>query len=80
MPIHSPMKRSIQEQAYLLAAEFQKTAIQRDREGGNSKWERDLIRESGLLNLLTPERLGGMGKTWEMCVKLYRFLLKQTAR
>ncbi|WP_176343671.1 acyl-CoA dehydrogenase family protein [Priestia aryabhattai] len=64
MPIHSPMKRSIQEQAYLLAAEFQKTAIQRDRKGGNPKWERDLIRKSGLLNLLIPERLGGMGKTW----------------
>ncbi|MDR7242697.1 hypothetical protein [Priestia megaterium] len=80
MPIHSPTKRSIQEQAYLLAAEFKKTAIQRDKKGGNPRWERDLIRKSGLLNLLIPKRLGGMGKLRKRCLKLYRFLHKQTAR
>ncbi|MES9774595.1 acyl-CoA dehydrogenase family protein [Priestia megaterium] len=64
MPIGTPMKKSIKEQARLLAAEFKKTAIERDKDGGNPKVERDLIRNSGLLNLLIPNEVGGMGKTW----------------
>lgn len=47
-----------------LAAQFEQTAVQRDKIGGNAKYERDLIRESGLLKLLIPSEFGGLGGDW----------------
>jgi alkylation response protein AidB-like acyl-CoA dehydrogenase len=47
-----------------LAADFAQTAIERDRKGGTAKRERDLLRQSGLLNLLVPKELGGNGSDW----------------
>jgi alkylation response protein AidB-like acyl-CoA dehydrogenase len=44
-----------------LAADFAQTAIERDRQGGTAKRERDLLRQSGLLSLLVPQELGGNG-------------------
>ena len=41
-----------EEIAQELAEQFAKTAVARDKKGGNAKYERDLIRESGLLKLL----------------------------
>lgn len=43
---------------------FASTAAQRDKEGGAAKRERDLIRESGLLNLAIPREHGGAGADW----------------
>lgn len=40
------------------------TAVERDREGGTAKRERDFIRESGLLQLSIPKELGGAGADW----------------
>ncbi|RAV24537.1 monooxygenase, partial [Staphylococcus warneri] len=37
-----------------LAKQFAQTAAERDKAGGNPKFERDLIRKSGLLSLAIP--------------------------
>jgi alkylation response protein AidB-like acyl-CoA dehydrogenase len=47
-----------------LAAALAETAVERDRQGGNAKRERDLIRASGLLGLSIPRGLGGAGASW----------------
>ncbi len=51
--------------AQRLADEFAKTAIERDRQGGTPKQERDLIRQSGLLALSIPTQFGGLGGSWK---------------
>lgn len=53
-----------EEIALQLAAQFEKTAVKRDKDGGNAKHERDLIRESGLLKLIIPTEYGGLGGNW----------------
>jgi alkylation response protein AidB-like acyl-CoA dehydrogenase len=55
-----------------LAADFAQTAIERDRKGGTAKRERDLLRQSGLLNLLIPEELGGNGSDWPGILSIVR--------
>ncbi|MDR2099417.1 MAG: acyl-CoA dehydrogenase family protein [Campylobacteraceae bacterium] len=47
-----------------LSADFAKTAVERDRQGGTPKKERDAIRQSGLLNFIISKELGGTGGTW----------------
>jgi alkylation response protein AidB-like acyl-CoA dehydrogenase len=59
-----------------LAADFAQTAIERDRKGGTAKRERDLLRESGLLNLLIPEALGGGGADWPEILKIVRLFAR----
>ncbi|MCX5469724.1 acyl-CoA dehydrogenase family protein [Acinetobacter nematophilus] len=48
-----------------LARQFARTAAERDKAGGNPKFERDLIRKSGLLNLSIPQQYGGQGADWK---------------
>ncbi|MFT4021887.1 MAG: acyl-CoA dehydrogenase family protein [Acinetobacter sp.] len=48
-----------------LAEQFAQTSIQRDRDGGTPKHERDLIRQSGLLSLSIPQQFGGVGGSWQ---------------
>ncbi len=55
-----------------LAADFVQTAIERDRKGGNAKRERDLLRQSGLLNLIIPEEFGGLGADWPEMLGIVR--------
>src|SRR3954451_15248216 len=62
--------------AHSLANEFAKTAIERDKQGGTAKVERDLIRKSGLLSLITPKPLGGNGENWKMIFQITRKLAK----
>ena len=50
--------------AQQLAEQFAQTAAQRDKQGGNPKHERDLIRQSGLLSLSIPKEYGGQGADW----------------
>ncbi|MFJ5445147.1 acyl-CoA dehydrogenase family protein [Methylobacillus methanolivorans] len=50
--------------AQALASEFAKTAVTRDQLGGTPKVERDQIRASGLLGLIIPADLGGLGASW----------------
>lgn len=51
--------------AQALATQFAMTAAQRDKQGGNPKIERDLIRQSGLLSLSIPKQFGGQGADWK---------------
>lgn len=48
-----------------LAEQFAITAAERDKQGGNPKQERDLIRQSGLLGLSIPTQHGGQGADWK---------------
>ncbi|TCB49347.1 monooxygenase [Acinetobacter sp. ANC 4779] len=48
-----------------LAEQFATTAAERDKQGGNPKLERDLIRQSGLLGLSIPTQHGGQGADWK---------------
>jgi len=50
--------------AKTLAAEFARTAVERDAAGGTPLAERDALRRSGLLSLAIPKRYGGHGASW----------------
>ncbi|MDN5512629.1 acyl-CoA dehydrogenase family protein [Acinetobacter sp.] len=51
--------------AQQLAEQFATTAAERDKQGGNPKFERDLIRQSGLLGLAIPSQYGGQSADWK---------------
>jgi alkylation response protein AidB-like acyl-CoA dehydrogenase len=55
-----------------VAADFAETAIERDRQGGTAQRERNLLRQSGLLNLLIPEQFGGGGSEWPEILAIVR--------
>ena len=55
--------------AQQLAKTFAETAAERDKQGGNPKAERDLIRQSGLLGLSIPQAFGGQGADWKTIFK-----------
>jgi alkylation response protein AidB-like acyl-CoA dehydrogenase len=55
-----------------VAAELARTAAERDRSGGTPKAERDLLRRSGLLKLMIPKRLGGVGADWSLTLRIVR--------
>ncbi len=57
-----------------LAEEFAATAIERDKQGGTAKAQRDRLRESGLLNLIIPEAYGGMGASWHDAFYVVRII------
>lgn len=70
MNARSPhLKHTPIEIAEQLAAQFAETAAMRDKQGGNPKAERDLIRESGLLGLSIPSKYGGQGADWQTIFK-----------
>ncbi|MFI8492278.1 acyl-CoA dehydrogenase family protein [Peribacillus butanolivorans] len=76
MKIAKENKANYLEIANNLAKEFAKTAIERDKRGGTAKFERDLLRESGLLSLMIPKSLGGKGEDWKTVLQLTRELAK----
>ena len=55
-----------------LAEQFATTAAERDKQGGNPKQERDLIRQSGLLELAIPTQYGGQGADWKTVFQTIR--------
>jgi alkylation response protein AidB-like acyl-CoA dehydrogenase len=57
--------------AKTLAADFAKTANERDRSGGTPTRERDLIKESGLLNFFIAKEHGGAGGTWKQLITIF---------
>lgn len=59
-----------------LAEEFAVTAIARDKIGGTPKYERDRIRDSGLLKLLIPQEYGGWGQSWQTMLQVVREFAK----
>ena len=48
------------------------TAVERDRQGGVPRVERDLLRRSGLLALSVPTALGGAGAAWADVLQVVR--------
>lgn len=58
--------------AQKLAEQFATTAAERDKQGGNPKQERDLIRQSGLLGLAIPTQYGGQGADWKTVFQTIR--------
>src|SRR5690606_9690007 len=66
----------IDEIAEKLAGQFEQTAVERDKTGGNAKIERDLIRESGLLKLLIPTEYGGLGGNWQDVFQVVRTIAR----
>jgi alkylation response protein AidB-like acyl-CoA dehydrogenase len=62
--------------ASALAQEFAETAVERDAKGGTPKYERDKLRESGLLKLIVPQEYGGVGQTWSYTLKIVRDFAK----
>lgn len=64
------------EAAERLAAEFDQTAVERDKRGGTAKTERDMLRKSGLLKLLVPKEEGGHGATWPEILRLVRLFAR----
>jgi alkylation response protein AidB-like acyl-CoA dehydrogenase len=66
------LNRSPLEVAQQLAEQFAQTAAERDKTGGNPKYERDLIRRSGLLGLSIPTQYGGQGADWKTVFQTIR--------
>lgn len=60
--------------AQKLSQIFKQTAAVRDKQGGNPKHERDLIRQSGLLNLSIPQQYGGHGADWTTIFKTIQII------
>lgn len=55
-----------------LAAELATTALERDVAGGTPKLQRDRLRETGLLTLIIPRELGGLGAEWPVTLEVVR--------
>jgi len=70
----SASTRALFDKAEQLAAEFAKTAVERDKAGGTAKAERDRLRESGLLNLIIPAEYGGYGLDWHDTLRIVRII------
>ncbi|MDQ0246696.1 alkylation response protein AidB-like acyl-CoA dehydrogenase [Bacillus fengqiuensis] len=67
------------QKASLLAQEFARDAIERDKAGGTPKAQRDEIRKSGLLKLLIPVQYGGDGQPWSTVLRVVREIAKADA-
>lgn len=55
-----------------LATEFAHSVVERDRQGGTPKAERDALRGSGLLALSIPHEFGGLGANWTQTFEVVR--------
>jgi len=60
------------ETAKTVAAALEETAIERDKLGGTAYNERNIIRQSGLLSLIVPKNLGGIGEDWTSVMQIVR--------
>jgi len=69
-------RTNVSEIAEHLAGTFAQTAVERDKQGGTAKHERDLLRESGLLNLLIPREDGGFGAEWPEILRIVRLFAR----
>jgi alkylation response protein AidB-like acyl-CoA dehydrogenase len=54
------------------ADDLARTVVERDARGGTALAEREALRQTGLLNLLIPEALGGHGADWPRIYRIIR--------
>lgn len=78
-PVINPRVLSLDESLWrsatlTLAAQLAATAVQRDQQGGSAQAEKQLFRDSGLLRLSIPQRLGGAGSSWPEIYRIVRYL------
>ncbi|WP_020168365.1 MULTISPECIES: acyl-CoA dehydrogenase family protein [Methylotenera] len=69
-------QQSPQQIAEQLSAYLALTAAERDEQGGTPYAQRQAIRDSGLLKLLIPQELGGLGGSWAEIYKIIRTIAK----
>ncbi len=62
-----------------VAAELARDALERDRANEDPTTELDLLRDSGLVNLLQPAEFGGGGAHWETAFLVIRILSRADA-
>lgn len=74
--IEAPPRQLAFDKAEQLVRTFAQTAVERDKRGGTAKVERDLLRESGLLNVVIPPPLGGWGMDWPDALKIVRLFAR----
>jgi alkylation response protein AidB-like acyl-CoA dehydrogenase len=72
----APPRQYAFEIAGQLSRTFAQTAVERDKKGGTAKTERDLLRTSGLLNVIIPPEQGGWGMDWPDTMKLVRIFAR----
>lgn len=70
------LDQSLLQIAQQLAETFAQTAAVRDKQGGNPKAERDLIRQSGLLGLSIPKQYGGQEADWQTIFKTIQIIAR----
>jgi alkylation response protein AidB-like acyl-CoA dehydrogenase len=70
--VGAPPHQHAFEIAEQLSKAFAQTAVARDKSGGTAKTERDMLRASGLLNVIIPPEFGGWGMNWPDAMKLVR--------
>jgi len=66
----------LSELARVVAARLAASAVARDKAGGTPKAERDLLRESGLLNAIIPQEQGGLGAAWPSVLSAVRCIAR----
>jgi alkylation response protein AidB-like acyl-CoA dehydrogenase len=66
--------QAIRSTAERLTQTLAETALERDRQGGTAKQERDQIRSSGLLASSIPRDYGGQGRSWLEVMQLVRLI------
>lgn len=71
-PVHETYLKTAEEVAAKLALD----AAERDRAGGIPLAQLDILRESGLLNLVVPARYGGPGVPWSILLKVVRIIAR----
>lgn len=70
------IKFNHQHTVHELTQQLAETAVDRDFLGGTAKYERDLLRKSGLLKLLIPNEWGGAGEKWTTILSHVREIAK----
>lgn len=62
-----------------VAEQLAETVLERDAVGADPTWELELLRDSGLVNLLNPAAVGGGGAHWETAFRVVRRIARVDA-
>ncbi|WP_025731597.1 acyl-CoA dehydrogenase family protein [Heyndrickxia ginsengihumi] len=70
------ISKSYLEEAIELKNIFATDAVEREKNGKVPKKQRDLLRNSNLLNLIIPKQYGGIGENWSTALRIVREFAK----